>query len=140
MKITIISFAILLSSIICFGSKTSNIDLKSPSANYSLNKTGNGDTLELVGNIIKVSLRSKKDSKEIAGEYDYYFKTAKHKYFIKINEGVLSAADLEYRLKMEVRLKFIVKTGEWDSDPNSKDKVQSRTGEYIVILQELRRD
>ncbi|NVO03046.1 MAG: hypothetical protein HXX09_10145 [Bacteroidetes bacterium] len=139
MKLTLISFVILFSGSICFGENLNSVALNKSAENSGFNKLEKNDTLEMVGNIVKMSFRTK-NSKEVSGAYDYYFKTAKHKYFIKINEGVLSAADLEYRLKMEVRLKFIVKTGEWDSDPNSKDKVQSRTGEYIVILQELRRD
>ena len=111
------------------------------------NFTGQDDTLVLVGKIITKSTKTKNKS-QVSEDPDYYFKTDKETYFIKISESIYTKDQLERLKKLDNRpnaeyqhrrFKVIVRNGCWDTDQNIT-KQKNRTGKYIVIIQELRID
>ena len=103
------------------------------------------DTLELVGTIIKEPFITK-NGKPVPGLFDYYFKTEKEKYFIKVNESIFSKEKLEDMMTKDSipeaefhnrKFKVILSNGDWDNDPENPEMQQSRVGQYIIIIQEL---
>lgn len=65
---------------------------------------------------------------------DYFFHTDKNNYFIKVIEGKVPADTLEKYVDKNIKLNYVlVPRGEFDSD--GKEKMQSRVGPYIYILQ-----
>lgn len=79
---------------------------------------------------------------EIQGETDFFLQRSVQDYFIKFCESQVSRSELEaYLNKQKTSLKTLhaeieYREGEWDScDEN--EKVASRTGKYIVLLQLL---
>ncbi len=85
------------------------------------------------GKIVKVDFVNKGGQK-IPGAFDYFFKINGEKLFIKITEGNVSGDEIAKFLNKEVEIKGFKSGGLWDTDdPN----VQSRVGDYVVILEFL---
>jgi hypothetical protein len=129
------------------GNRYSTVEKIYKHRNYE-NNIATDDTLSLVGQILKMPFISK-NGKEIPGVFDYFFKVGKKKYFIKISESALSAEKLEELMIRDQRpeaeyhnrrFEVIIKNGEWDTDPANPEDIQSRLGEYIAIIRELRID
>ena len=74
-----------------------------------------------------------KAGKENPDITDWFFKTDNENYFIKLSEGKITPVTCGKFLDKPVKLKYIIKNGEWDS--NGKEKEQSRIGKYIVVLE-----
>jgi hypothetical protein len=88
--------------------------------------------------IIKGTLIQKKSynkaGRELPGLGDYYLKIKKKEYFIKVSESTIDSEELKSLLGQKTKYEVIFSDGLWDTDdPN----VQSRIGEYIVILHVL---
>ncbi|MEO9532054.1 MAG: hypothetical protein ABJG68_06990 [Crocinitomicaceae bacterium] len=65
---------------------------------------------------------------------ELYLRSGKHDYFIKLADSSVKKDELMAILGLKKRFKVAFKEGLWDTDsPN----VQSRTGEYVVILEIL---
>lgn len=74
-----------------------------------------------------------KDGKEISETLYYWFKTNTEDYFIKLYESEIESELLNKYIGKTVKLKYLVKYGEWDSTGNEPVPVQSRVGSYIVV-------
>ncbi len=95
-------------------------------------KSSKSDTLTLLG-IIHQKYFVDKGGKE-SDVLDYWFKTNNEDYFIKLYESKISSETLSMFIGKTVKLKFMIKTGEWDSTGKELVPVQSRIGQYIIVL------
>ncbi|MFL5730268.1 MAG: hypothetical protein ACJ75J_12350 [Cytophagaceae bacterium] len=95
-------------------------------------KESSEDTL-LKGQIVKKAFINKAN-REIKGVSDLFFETGKKNYFIKLSGGNVSRKDLEKFLNKQVQLKVMLLNGTWDTSPEHPE-VQSRIGEYIIVLE-----
>ena len=89
------------------------------------------DGKTMSGKVIKQDFLNKAGRK-IDGVYDLFYKSGEKKYFIKTNECKVSQREILDVVNKPIKIKYKIKEGLWDADdPN----VQSRIGEYIVILE-----
>ena len=121
---TIVSIGIFVLLLINCKSKQNNISYKiQVSQEFKIMK----------GKIVIVDFVNKGGQK-IPGAFDYFFKINGEKLFIKITEGKVSRDEIAKYLNKEVEIKGFKSGGLWDTDdPN----VQSRVGDYVVILEFL---
>ena|GEM_PF-2108082 len=105
---------------------------------FSLNSFGQKatkqDTVSMLGRISKENFYAKGGKHPVEGAYDYFFVSGDKRYFIKCYGSSFTKEMLDKWAGQSVRVKGVIKKGEWDStgDP---DKVQSRTGEYITLIE-----
>lgn len=87
----------------------------------------------LEGTVIEVPFVNKA-GRTIIGAESLFFKTTVERYFIKFSAGKVLRVDLEKSIGQTIKVKSYTTFGLWDTDdPN----VQSRVGDYIVILEIL---
>ena len=91
------------------------------------------DTFKIYnGKIIKINFVDKA-GREHKDAFNYFFKTEKRQYFIKVSEGNVSKKELEkvYVNNKNIKVKAVlILFGLWDTnDPN----VESRVGDYLVF-------
>ena len=65
---------------------------------------------------------------------DYWFKTDKEDYFIKLSESEINLGSLNKYIDKTVKLKYIIKDGGWDYSGAEFEMYQSRVGKYIVVF------
>lgn len=71
----------------------------------------------------------------VADASDFYFKTGKNEYFIKLSESKVNGQTLQQHLNKPVTLGYRLTEGNWDaSSGDLQNPVQSRVGPYIVVL------
>lgn len=96
-------------------------------------KPAKSDTLTTIGMIHKKPFIDKM-GREYPDNMYYWFKTDKDDYFIKLYESKVISDSLNNYTGKLIKLKYIIKNGEWDSNGKELIPVQSRVGQYIVVL------
>jgi hypothetical protein len=93
------------------------------------NKTVIKSSNKMTGVISKIPMLNK--AGRVCGT-DYYFKTEKKEYFIKLADSKITRDSLDMNIGKSVEIEYdVFEYGQWDSnDP----RAQSRMGEYITVL------
>lgn len=91
---------------------------------------------ELWGMFVKVPFVNKA-GRTIQGMDNWFFEMEERKLFIKFDEGNVLANDLEEYENKRVEIQGYISTGLWDT---SDTNIQSRMGDYLVVLEVLTKD
>ena len=91
------------------------------------------DTIITTGIIHKRPFVDKMDQ-EHYDVMDYWFKTDKEDYFIKLSESDINSDSLINYIDKTVILKYIIKDGGWDYSGAELEMKQSRVGKYIAVF------
>jgi len=75
-----------------------------------------------------------KKNGEATEHMEYYLRCSMGDYFIKLCEGTASEKQLKNYLNQAFPAEIEIREGLWDRCPDDPEEIQSRFGEYAVIL------
>ena len=120
------SFTMLIVALFLFSCKTTKPNL----VEGVIQQINTAKSIILVGTI-QVEVLTNNTGKEVTT--NFYFKTNKNLYFIKLVDSRMSREQAIQLLKKEIEIEGDLLNGWWDLSVDNPANKQSRKGEYLII-------
>ncbi|MBL4662074.1 MAG: hypothetical protein JKY22_00535 [Flavobacteriaceae bacterium] len=108
-------------------------EVSKSSSNSMQKKAQDPGNFILSGHIVEKDFIKKNG--EPAGFTELYFRASVQDYYIKFCESKITKNDLEPFIDQVVTVHAEIRDGNWDICENDPQEMQSRTGNYLVVLE-----